>query len=230
MGVILLTLTDPNIPADVAAGLVDAMIQELSDVPYPNIVIVRDDYHNNEDVGDTDQIYQWIADAGYNVTIINEPKKGITPDMVAGADLIWLSNPGWPTDDGNTLDTLSDAVNNGVDVVLQGDDMTFTHAGGSGTDTLNHLTGATHISNGTSTDGVYTDNNRGANLDVTLVTTGGDGELDEMDGVTFQYGNDIDHSKIGANENIDIYAWAQLSGSDGSGSVFPVVWVNNLGR
>ncbi len=223
---ILLTLSDPGIPRWVAAALIEYLVDQLTGgATAPKILVVLDDYHHGEDVQDVPFIIGLMEEAGIEVSYMGEPSNGLQMTDVTGFDLVWFSNPGWPTDDKGSLQTLTAASDAGIAVVLQGDDMTFTHANGNGTTLLENLTGADHVANGTWTDGQQTDNNDGSSYTVQFGTDGS--VIEGLEGVTFTYGNDIDHSIISAGD-AQVLAWAWVQGVGGlpGATVVPVVIIN----
>lgn len=217
---ILLTLSDPNIPPWLAATLADNVVRYVSPVPLPRILVVRDDFHNGEDVQDTPYITGIMRGmmglSTYDVTYLDEPTDGLTSADLEGFDVIWFSNPGYPMDDAGTLDALQQALAGGVGVVLQGDDMSWT-AQHAFDDQLSLLTGLDHQTNGTSACGQAIDNNTGGHYSVTF---GSDSPiLAGLEGVTVLYGNDIDHATV-TEDGTQVHATASAGGC---GLEIPVV-------
>jgi hypothetical protein len=70
----------------------------------PNVLVVRDDDHNNDFPNDTAYVAQALADVGYRVTYVQEEDgaSGLRSEEMQGYDVAWFSNPGQPIDDTNT--------------------------------------------------------------------------------------------------------------------------------
>ena len=70
-----------------------------------------------------------LTERHYNADLITERKGGITADDVAGYDVVWFTNPGYPFDDVRSIDTLTTFLAAGGGVVAQGDDITQSMGG-----------------------------------------------------------------------------------------------------
>lgn len=217
--VILLTMSNPRIPEGVAETLVQTTVEYVSQVNVPRVLVVLDDNHNNEATEDAAYVASKVHALGYEVRVIDEPAGGITESHVVGYDVVWFLNPGHPIDDRVSLDTLAGFREAGGGFVLSGDDITLNYA--NETDTSPY-TFVEHQNNGTTTCGQTTDNNAGASYRVTFET-----ETDHLlgaglEGMTFLYGDDIDHSTpIGDGEVV--LAWAQLDAAPDCDVRIPVV-------
>ncbi|MCB9665881.1 MAG: VWA domain-containing protein [Alphaproteobacteria bacterium] len=201
---ILLTLGDPGIPQELSAQLALQAVEWASPRLRPHVLIVLDDGHNGEDVTDVELVQWLLADVDtLTVSYLPEPADGLQPEDVAGFDVVWFANPGYPMDDLGTFETLETYVAAGGGLVLQGDDMTWSKGKAFPTTSL---TGLEHGDNGTSACGQAIDNGRGGTYTVTVldvdhaVTRG-------LTGRTFLYGNDIDRSTL-VGERMQVLATA----------------------
>ncbi len=179
--------------------LAESVIRFSSPVLKPKILIVRALNNRGEDPEDTVYIQGLLT--RYSADLLDEPPAGITPADVAGYDLIWFNNPGYPFSIQTSYDTLL-AFDGGV--VLQGDDLSR-----SDTFSLTELTGLTHIDNGTSVrcDGQNYphDNNNGEQYRVSLDPAKIQGI--DASAISFRYGNDIDNTSI-ADPSVEVLAVA----------------------
>lgn len=165
----------------------------------PKILIVRALNNHGEDPEDTVYIQNLLK--RYSADLINEPASGIKPADVAGYDLVWFNNPGYPFSSAVSFDTLKTF---GGGVVLQGDDLSRAE-----TFSMSDLTGLKYIDNGTSVvcaGRTYPhDNNSGeqyrVGLDPARVQGLGSAEI------SFRYGNDIDNTEI-LDPSIEVLATA----------------------
>jgi hypothetical protein len=179
--------------------------------PDPEILIIRDDNHNGEAFNDPVYIRNRLQNAGFTkVDLINEPS-GPGPDGVQLPDLepyevVWLSNPGWPMDDVRTYNALMDFLALGGGLVLQGDDMGHSDSGFS----MTPFTKLNYLNNGTTTCGLPTDNNAGFNYRVTIPSNGHPLNVG-LEGESFLYGNDIDHT-VRTFTGEEVIARATLAG------------------
>lgn len=216
---ILMTFSNPGIPEATAARLASQAVNWTSPRTPSKVLVVRDDNHNGEVETDTMFVVGLLEDQGYAVDYIEEPAGGILDTDVAGYDVIWLSNPGWPLDDRATFDTLVAFSQAGGGVILQGDDMTWTSSSDT---TLSPLTYLENIDNGTSFCGVGIDNNSGGKYRVTFEDSDHP-VVEGLAGQSFTYGDDIDRS-VPLHQGEEVLAWATLDGDDGScGERSPVV-------
>jgi hypothetical protein len=186
---IVLTLSNPGIPRSTVDLLAANAVDWVAPVSSPRVLVVLDDGHHDEFVGDAAYVRDVLAELDYNVTLIDEPKGGLKSKDVEGYDVVWFTNPGYPFDDVRTIDTLKKFLADGGGVVTQGDDITQSMGGSFNVSELVHLN---FEHNGTSTCGVYTDDNAGEKLSVSL---GNEHPLlDGIEDTTFLYGDDIDQS------------------------------------
>ena len=206
---VLLTLSDPEIPAASASTLAANAVAWTSPVAAPRVLVVRDDGHHGEDMEDSTIIADWLLDAGYAVTFIEEPPGGLLEADVSAYDVIWFSNPGWPMDSLTSFETLRRAAALGRGVVLQGDDMSWSLGSAFSLAPLTHLQ---HQDNGTSTCGRCTDNRGGDRFDVALQANGHPIGAGVAEGA-WRYGNDIDAS-VGLGEGEQVLAEASLVSGD----------------
>ncbi len=217
--VILLTFSNPRTPDDVANTLIKTTVEYVSQVETPEVLVVLDDNHNNEYTEDAAFIATKIYELGYRVTVIDEPSNGITESHVEGYDVVWFLNPGHPIDDRASLETLGSFREAGGGFVLSGDDITLNYKEQADTSAFTFLK---YISNGTTTCGMKTDNNVGASYRVTFDETSDHLLSAGLGGLSFLYGDDIDHSQpVGDGEKV--LAWATLDGDPSCDVRIPVV-------
>ncbi len=212
---VLLTLSNPGIERATAELLVANTARYVSPVDAPRVLVVKDENHHGEFAQDAAYVHELLGDAGIDADFIDEPAGGLMLDDTNGYDVIWLSNPGYPIDDRNSLDTLAAFAEGGGGYVVQSDDGTWFF-GDSGVSMASH-TGLVHGNNGTRFCGKRIDNNatehkyRVVFKDESHPVTAG------LEGTVFFYGDDIDTSTpAGAGE--EVLAWAD--GVDGSGEVY----------
>ena len=161
------------------------------------MLVVLDDGNHGENADDASRIRDMLVAHGYTANLITEQTGGNTASDVAGYDVVWFSNPGYPFDDARSVDTLLDFLSNGGGVVAQGDDITYSLGNGFNA-SVERLTHLKFSDNGVTACGHPTDNDVGMNFDVTLGAETFDGLLHPMltnlAGTSFIYGNDIDLS------------------------------------
>ncbi|MEZ4256353.1 MAG: VWA domain-containing protein [Polyangiales bacterium] len=204
---ILLSMSNPGIPREVAGKLAAQALEWASPVDHPRVLVVRDDNHHDEFAEDPLYVRDVLAELGYDVDFVDEPASGLTAKMLKGYDAVWFSNPGYPMDSESSKLVLLDFSASGGGVVMQGDDMAQSWGLSFDVEPLTHLT---YVDNGTSYCGVNIDNNRGQSY---LVEIAGEGHpvVAGLTGVTFEYGDDIDAS-MPRGEGVDVLAWATVSG------------------
>lgn len=208
---ILMTFSNPGIPNEVAAALAKQAVNWTSPQSPSRVIVIRDDSHNGESSNETQFVVNLLLDQGYDVDYMEEPEGGIETSDIEDYDVVWFSNPGWPLDDRLTFDTLVAFSQTGGGVVLQGDDMTWTSQSDL---SLSPLTYLENINNGTQFCGVGIDNNLGGKYRVTF-TDDDHPVISGLQGQTFTYGDDIDHS-VPLGQGEEVLAWATLDGDDGS--------------
>lgn len=215
---ILLTMSDINIDPALSQSLIGNTVDWVSPVPDPSILLLRDDNHHNEDLGDAAFVEDTLVEQGHAVTFMEEPAPGIELSDLEGYDVVWLQNPGWPIDDLSTFEALELFLAGGGGVVLQGDDVSWAMGRAFSMSPITHLD---FVSNGVRTCDVRTDNNAGANY---LVTFGTESHPMSrgLEGRSFEYGNDIDHTSR-RNEGEDVLAWATLADDPACSTRVPVV-------
>lgn len=207
--VVILTMSNPRTPRIVAENVIRTSVAYVAQASAPRILVVLDDDHHDEFTADAQYIVDVLRAAGYPVTLINEPSSGLRSQDVSGYDVVWFTNPGWPVDDALSLQTLGAFREAGGGFVLSGDDITMNPTN-STTVRMSDYTFLNHADNGTTTCGRPTDNNAGDSYRITfdhtdhLLAAG-------LDGTTFLYGDDIDHSTP-VNDGETVLAWANLEG------------------
>ncbi len=200
-------LPNPTVDQLSARTVSENMIQYSSPVVNPKVLVVRDRNDNGESPDDYANLWQNLL-VRYKPDQITEPISGLSTSDIAGYDVVWLVNPGYPMGSRKTHDTLL-AFKGGV--ILSGDDMSR----GEGFDNTD-LTGLTFIDNGTTVTcgnkSYGIDNNNTQNFyQVTLDGT----KFKDLNAahLTFKYGNDIDSTKV-ANPKVEILAYAKASPVD----------------
>ena len=206
---LMLTLSDPQVPQAVAQALATRAVDWVSPVISPSVLVVLDDDNHGESVGEGVYLRDLLAGAGYQVTLIDEPAAGLAPTDVAGRDVVWFTNPGYPMDDLATFDTLVGLSSAGAGVVLSGDDMSQSFGGGFSLAELTHLD---PVDNGTSYCGASIDNDAGENYRVTV--TGPHPVVGDLAGTSFLYGDDID-TATARGEGEAVLATASVDGAAG---------------
>jgi hypothetical protein len=182
-----------------------------------SVLHVLDDNGQNEQNTDTSYVITELQNefGAANVTSIAEPALGLTAADVAGYDVIWFSNPGFPMDDASSYMRLMDHLDFGGGLVIQGDDMAGPAiAGPSGSLPMEAFSYLGYQDNGVSTCGLTTNGNTGANYRVTF-TMEPISILDGLRGQSGTYGNDIDH--VGSTPlNLGVRILANASLTNGS--------------
>lgn len=201
---IVLTMSNPGIDRTTAGRLATNAVNWVAPKASPSVLIVLDDGHHGEYVGDAAYVRDLLAEHGFAATLVDERAGGLLPEDVAGYDVVWFCNPGYPWDDVRSVDTLVAFREAGGGVVVQGDDITWSMGNGFDVSRLTHLT---FQDNGTSTCGVQTDNNAGASFLVQLGA--GHPVLEGLENASFSYGDDIDQS-VPANTGEQIVGTASL--------------------
>jgi hypothetical protein len=203
---ILLTMTASEVEAEERDQLMANAINWASPVDAPRVLFVLDDFHHGEFADDTQALYEAFATAGYDASYLQEPDSGIKAQDLAGYDVVWFSNPGYPMDDKDSFNALLDFSAKGGGVVLQGDDMTWSNGNAFPTTPLTHLR---HVENGTSACGVGIDNLKGGRYRVTM-NDATHPVIEGLESHTFLYGDDIDKSV--ALDGTEVLAWATVEG------------------
>jgi hypothetical protein len=198
--VIVLTLHGPSgktlAPAD-AKTLTKNAIDFVNPVARtPKILLIHDYNNHDEDNADVPAIGADLKAlyGAANVTI-TDPARIVRPEDVAGYDVVWFSNPGWPM--GNvsslptTFNTLVDFRGAGGGLVLQGDDITQSST--MPVPLMETLTYLKFSNNGTNACGLAIDNWDDNAYQVSFGSANHP-LLAGLAGKTFKYNNDIDHS------------------------------------
>lgn len=180
-----------------------------------NVLHVLDDNNSSEHAGDEAFV---IAELGaefgaVNVTDIQEPAGGLSASDLAGYDVVWFSNPGFPMDDASSYTSLMDFLMAGGGLIIQGDDMAgpALASPSGGTLPMEDFTYLGYQNNGVSTCGLPTNSNTGANYTLTF-SMDPISILDGLRGATADYGNDIDHvDATPLNGGVHVLANASLT-------------------
>lgn len=203
--VVLLTLTNPRLPATEVTTFVENTVNWVTPVFSPNVLVVLDDNHHNEFLSDAADIAATMNGIGIAATYMDEPPNGLSASDLAGYDVVWFANPGYPPDDLASIQALAAFNAAGGGLVLQGDDMTWS-AGNAFS--MSQITGLDHVNNGVRTCGQTTDNNRGASFSIDVTNPhplfGG------ITSTSWLYGDDIDVST--PNGQAQVVATADLDG------------------
>ena len=203
---ILMALSDQWIPQTTAEQLIINAVDFVTDVPNPQVLVIRDDNTNGEDEDDPVNFTGWLQNAGYTVTFMEEPSNGISASDLQGFHVAIFSNPGYPPDDDNTIDALHQFSQQGYGVIIQGDDMTRTN-----NPNMEALTRLVGVDNGSSYYGVNIDNNNGSAYAVRMVPYN---VLNTNIGAAvYPYGNDIDTTTL-ATTGIYVAAWATVDNTN----------------
>ncbi len=170
--------------------IAETVVRYTTPVKSPKILVVRDHKTQGETDEDTVYVSQKLL-ARYAPDFLAEPTDGIGPNDIAGYDLVWFNNPGYPMSTKRSYETL---LNFNGGVVLQGDDLS-QGAGFS----IEKLTRLKFIDNGGSVvcdDGVtYAhDNNAGNQFRVSMDASKMPSNL--VSNLQFKYGNDIDNTAV----------------------------------
>lgn len=206
--VILMTLSNPRIAKSDAAQLVKNAVGYVSPVEEPKVLVVLDDNHRGEFKGDADFVAGLMKDADIDATRLDEPSSGISSSDLAGYDIVWFTNPGYPVDDKASMDAIAAFAADGGGVVLQGDDMSWSMGHSF---SMTPYTGLKHTDNGTRRCGKLTDNNKGVDTHVTFDDDVLGGFLANLTGRTWRYGDDIDITTVDPDAGVTVAATADLS-------------------
>jgi hypothetical protein len=215
---ILLTMTATETPEESMMKLVANTVNWASPVDAPKVLFVLDDSNHGEFGDDTKQIHEKLVASGYDASYLDEPAAGIAANDLAGYDVVWFSNPGYPMDDQQSFDALLRFSQEGGGVVLQGDDMSWSWGKNFATKPLTRLQ---HVDNGTDACGVHIDNQKGGryrvsmNADTHPIITG-------LEGESVLYGDDIDLTTP-MGDDIEVVAWATVEGAKGKCEKRPAV-------
>jgi hypothetical protein len=201
---ILLTMTASQMSAEDRDKLMANTINWASPVDAPRVLFVLDDFNHGEFANDTRDLYEALSTVGYDASYLQEPADGIRASDLAGYDVVWFSNPGYPMDDKASFNALLEFSKNGGGVVLQGDDMTWSYGNAFPTTPLTHLRS---VENGTSACGVGIDNLKGGRYRVTM-NAETHPVIEGLEGTSFLYGDDIDKSV--ALDGTEVVAWATV--------------------
>lgn len=195
---IVLTMSNPGISRSLASRLAGNAVDWVAPKSSPSVLVVLDDGHHGESVGDAAYVRDLLVERGYAATLVNERRGGILPADVAGYDVVWFTNPGYPWDDVRSVDTLAGFASAGGGVIAQGDDITWSLGRSFSLSRLTHLR---FEGDGRVTCGSRTFNNAGSSFQVNLGS--GHPLLEGIENATFMYGDDIDMSvPIGQGEQI----------------------------
>lgn len=205
---LLMALSNPGLEESVASELVVGAVDWVAPVAKPKVLVVLDDFHHNESPEDAQYVVALLEQAGVDVSYLEEPEPGIDADDVAGYDVVWLSNPGYPMDDELSFTTLRQLLSAGKGVVLQGDDMASSHGQSFDMSPITHLS---FEHNGTSSCGVTTDNNTGNGA--YAVSHGAHDLLAGSSGKSYRYADDIDWTKP-KGDGEQVLAWGTVISRD----------------
>ena len=183
-------------------------IDYVSPISGPSVLVIRDDNTNGEDEIDSENIFNWIVNAGYSATFLDEPEAGIQTADLAGYHVVILSNPGFPADDLSTIEAMRSFSQQGFGIIFQGDDITNF---APDRPLMESLTRLAFIDNGIEYEGYTINDNEGSAYGVTVnqvspVSSG-------MSTLFFIYGNDIDTTTPTTNDN-SVVAWCTVDGTN----------------
>lgn len=211
---VLLTLDASDLAPDTVRRLLAQTVNWVSPVDAPRVLFVRDDFHHDEFAYDTGKLYQTLVAAGYSASLMDEPSLGLSLADLEGYDVVWFSNPGHPIDDIATFHALLQFSEAGGGVVMQGDDISWSHGHSFPIDRLTQLS---HVDNGTKYCGRTIDNGRGA-YEVAVVS-GTHPIVAGLGGQRFSYSDDIDTTMLLAesSDQTEVLAWATVKGQESCG-------------
>jgi hypothetical protein len=213
----LLTLDASDMQPETVNRLVAQTINWVSPVDAPRVLFLRDDFHHDEFAYETSKLYTTLTAAGYTASFVDEAADGIGIEELASYDVVWFSNPGYPMDDLKTFNALRQFSEAGGGVVMQGDDMSWSHGSAFPTEPLTQLR---HIDNGTEYCGQNIDNGSGE-YKVTLPEVSHP-ILAGLEGQSFRYTDDIDTAELitGSSEGTsEVLAWATVEGGKNKNKV-----------
>lgn len=202
---VLMALSDQSVPEGFRRQLVTQTMDWVADGRNKRVLLVLDDHHHNEHPGEIEVLKAELEAAGYVVTTLAEPRKGLGAGDLQSYELVWFTNPGYPVDDIRTVNTLRTHVGRGGGLVLSGDDM--SRAAGRGFP-MHRLTGVTYRSNGVVSCSARTNNGSkmGFSLQRSPVTHPVTAGL-ETQGIVYR--NDIDHTQALAPET-EVLMWGNV--------------------
>ena len=217
---IVMTMSDNQLDEETVGRLASNTVDWVTPVSNPKVLVVLDDGNHGEYVSDAQYVHDELVLRHYDATYMEEETGGITTDDIAGYDVVWFCNPGYPFDDARSVDTLMAALQAGKGVVAQGDDITQSMGESFPVTPLTHLN---FVDNGiTSKCGQLTDNDQGENLRVQLGS--GHPLVDGIENTSFLYGNDIDFSTP-ADSTVQVLGWASPDGGGCPADQRPAVTV-----
>ncbi|HVK60379.1 MAG TPA: hypothetical protein VM432_02465 [Bdellovibrionales bacterium] len=189
-----------------AQFIAESVVRYTSHKTNPKILVVVDHSTHDEDPEDTQYVIDVLLKR-YDVTFLQEDATGLTPELLAGFDIVWFNNPGHPMSSQATRDALLGFAGG---IVLQGDDLS-QGAGFS----MESLTGLKAINNGNvvvCNGNSYThDNNGGSKFSVSLNAQKIPGANASQ--LSFEYGNDIDLTEV-VRSDLEVLATAVGGGPD----------------
>jgi hypothetical protein len=206
---VLLTLDASETSEDVVMTLVANAVNWVSPVDAPRVLFVRDDFHHGEFAHETQLLFERLAASGYRAEFLDEPEHGVTAEALAGFDVVWFSNPGYPMDDEQSFDALLEFSEAGGGVVLQGDDISWSFGHAFSTSPLTRLS---HIDNGTRYCGQRIDNGVSGSYRVEVSGTSHP-VIAGLEGYTFLYGDDIDSTRP-LDDSTEVLVWATANDAE----------------
>jgi hypothetical protein len=207
--VILLTLNDnPGLAMAYARTLIGNTVLWATEsaAEAPKVLVVLDDNHHGEDARDGEFVHAQLAALDISADYLREPSGGLTPELLDDYELVWLVNPSREVDDASTHTALLRHRQKGGAVVLQGNDIARFRGNPQFMEPLTYLSwqGNGSIACGTPIDedvvGTYTVEMFSNATESHPIMTG-------LQGVSFEYGNDID-STVPLGKGERVLAWA----------------------
>jgi hypothetical protein len=201
-GVVTILFTMMQIPQASATLILANAIKYASPSNNPKILFLKDFNTAGEDEGDPTYIKDTLL-AGYRVTYKEIGAQGLMPSEIGDADIVMVSNPGYPLSNITTLNTLQ-RYNGGI--ILMGDDM--SHGANF---SVESLTGLHYYNNGTSMNcggqSYNYDNLQGYFYQIEM-------DAEFLPGVpaqymNYSYGNDLDWST--PSSDVLVLAWGSAA-------------------
>ncbi|MFT6144708.1 MAG: hypothetical protein ACJAV2_002594 [Myxococcota bacterium] len=188
----LLTLGTAGIPITTAGELSQQAVTKVGPVLRPKVLVILDDGHHGESPEDAERIRRWLANDGNNgsVDYLRKPSDGVSAASLTEHDVVWFRNPGYPMDDRKTFESLLAFSSTGGDLVLQGDDMSWSFRNAWSMAPLTHLD---WHDNGIRECGGLVHNDKHDMYSVTLLAD--HPMLNGINGSTVFYGDDIDFTR-----------------------------------
>jgi hypothetical protein len=213
--VIMLTLNDnPGLAMAYARTLIGNTVLWATEAvaEAPAVLVVLDDNHHGEDARDGEFVHAQLAALDISADYMREPSGGLTPELLEDYDLVWFVNPSREVDDASTHKALLRHRQQGGAVVLQGNDIARFRGNSRFMEPLTYLAWQ---GNGTVGCGARIGDDIAATYTVEMVSDATEFHpiMTGLQGVTFEYGNDIDSTvPLGRGERVLAWATHEMPG------------------